>query len=642
MSTVNTPERPPAQNEEAGSLIDTSKMNAGQRAALELTEAARDAAAEKSSFGSDLFMGRFDASKILPFPEQRAEDRDQGDAFLQRLEKFLREKVDPDAIDRTGEIPDEVIKGIAEMGAFGIKIGTQYGGLGLSQTNYSRAAILLGSYDGSLTALISAHQSIGVPQPLIMFGTEEQKKKYLPRVAKGEISAFALTEHDVGSDPATMKTSAEPTPDGQHFILNGDKLWCTNLIKAGVLVVMAKTPPKVVNGKSRNHITAFIVDINTPGVEIVHRCRFMGLKALYNGVVRFNNVKVPRENILYAEGKGLKVALSTLNTGRLTLPAACVGLGKRCLEIVKKWANDRVQWGAPIGKHAAIADKLAMIAANTFAMEAMTLYTASLVDRDKKADIRLEAAMCKMWGSESAWQIADDTMQIRGGRGYETADSLKARGDEPVPVERLFRDCRINTIFEGSSEIMRLFIAREMLDPHLKVSGALLDSRKPMRERLQAGLKAGLFYAGWYPRQWLSLGSGVPAGLPPQLAKHLRFVSRASRRLARRLFHAMLVHGPKLEREQVLLGRFVEIGAELFAMIATCSRAAALLARESDPQGSEVLHLADYFCAAAQLRVERNFDGLSHNADRQGYKLAQKVLKESIPSLEEGIVHARK
>ncbi|HTD87965.1 MAG TPA: acyl-CoA dehydrogenase family protein [Candidatus Binatia bacterium] len=640
MSTVNTPERPPAQNEEAGSLIDTSKMNAGQRAALELTEAARDAAAEKSSFGSDLFMGRFDASKILPFPEQRAEDRDQGDAFLQRLEKFLREKVDPDAIDRTGEIPDEVIKGIAEMGAFGIKIGTQYGGLGLSQTNYSRAAILLGSYDGSLTALISAHQSIGVPQPLIMFGTEEQKKKYLPRVAKGEISAFALTEHDVGSDPATMKTSAEPTPDGQHFILNGDKLWCTNLIKAGVLVVMAKTPPKVVNGKSRNQITAFIVDINTPGVEIVHRCRFMGLKALYNGVVRFNNVKVPRENILFAEGKGLRVALSTLNTGRLTLPAACVGLGKRCLAIVKKWANERVQWGAPIGKHAAIAEKIAKIAANTFANESMALFTASIVDRDKKADIRIEAAMAKLWGTEAAWRAVDETMQIRGGRGYETADSLKARGDEAVPVERMLRDCRINTIFEGSSEIMRLFLAREALDPHLKVSGAVLNSQLPFGQRAKAALKAGLFYAGWYPRQWLPSFSGLPSDVNGKLKGHLKYVARNSRRLARRLFHAMVKFGPKLEREQVLLGRFVDIGTELFAMAATCSRAHALSRGASPARSAELTSLADYFCASARLRIEHYFHGLNNNADAKGYKLAQHILKEDMPVLTDGIVKA--
>ncbi len=639
MSTLNTaPERPPAQNDETGTVIDTSKMNAGQRAALELTEAARDAAAEKSSFGSDLFMGRFDASKILPFPEQRAEDRDQGDAFLQRLEKFLREKVDADAIDRTGEIPDDVIKGMAEMGAFGIKIGTQYGGLGLSQTNYSRAAMLLGSYDGSLTALVSAHQSIGVPQPLIMFGTEEQKKKYLPRVAKGEISAFALTEHDVGSDPATMKTSAEPTPDGQYFILNGEKLWCTNLIKAGILVVMAKTPPKVVNGKSRNQITAFIVDINTPGVEIVHRCRFMGLKALYNGVVRFNNVKVPRENILFAEGKGLRVALSTLNTGRLTLPAACVGLGKRCLEIVKKWANDRVQWGAAIGKHAAIAEKIAKIAANTFATESMALFTSSIVDRDKKADIRIEAAMAKLWGTEAAWRAVDETMQIRGGRGYETADSLKARGETPIPVERLMRDCRINTIFEGSSEIMRLFLAREALDPHLKVSGAVLNSQLPMAVRAKAALKAGLFYAGWYPRQWLPSFGGLPSDLNGKLKSHLKYVARNSRRLARRLFHAMVKFGPKLEREQVLLGRFVDIGTELFAMAATCSRAHAMMRGASPAKCAELTSLADYFCETARLRIEHYFDGLTHNADAKGYRLAQHILKEEMPVLSDGIV----
>ena len=191
-----------------------------------------------------------------------------------------------------------------------------------------------------------------------------------------------------------------------------------------------------------------------------------------------------------------------------------------------------------------------------------------------------------MWGTEEAWRIVDDTMQIRGGRGYETADSLKARGEEPVAVERMMRDCRINTIFEGSSEIMRLFIAREMLDPHLKVSGAVLDSRKPMGERLKAALKAGLFYAGWYPERWLPFGSGVPAGVPGRLAKHLRY---ASRRLARRLFHAMAVNGPRLEREQVLLGRFVEIGAELFAIAATCSRAASIARTASDTEREEIL-----------------------------------------------------
>src|SRR4029077_1232642 len=522
-------------------------------------------------------------------------DRDQGDAFLTSLEKLLREKVDPDEIDRTGEIPADVMDALAKLGAFGIKVSPEYGGLGLSQTNYCRAAMLLGGICGNLTALLSAHQSIGVPQPLILFGTEDQKRKYLPRVARGEISAFALTESGAGSDPATMQTRAEPAPDGKSFILNGEKLWCTNGTKAGVIVVMAKTPPKMVNGRAKDQITAFIVETDWPGVEVTHRCRFMGLKALYNGVMRFTNVRVPRENILLAEGKGLRAPLTTLNTGRLPLPAACVGLAKRCLEITRRWAGERTQWGAPIGKHAAIADKIARMAANTFAMEAMTSLAASAVDRDKHADVRLEAAMCKMWGSEQSWAIVNDAVQIRGGRGYETAASLKARGEEPVPLERFLRDCRINTIFEGSSEIMRLFIAREALDPHLKVSAAVLNSKLPPAQRLRAAARAAWFYAKWYPRLWLP-SSGSPGRSSP-LAGHLRYAARTSRKLARTLFHAMLRHGPKLERQQLLLGRLVDIGSELFAIAATCSLAEAL-ARSADPggEGAEALQLADYFC----------------------------------------------
>ena len=467
-------------------------MSTAQRAALEMTEAARDTPAAKRSFCGGLFLGHFDLDALHPYPRQKPEDRDQGDAFLGRLEKFLRERVDPDEIDRTGEIPGDVLSELGAMGAFGIKIAPKYGGLGLSQTNYCRAGMLLGSYCGNLTALISAHQSIGVPQPLILFGTEEQKQKYLPRFAKGEISAFALTEPNVGSDPAKIETHAEPTPDGSEFILNGEKLWCTNGVKAGVIVVMARTAPK--NGKGQ--VTAFIVEMDTPGVEVVLRCRFMGLKALYNAVIRFTNVRVPRENIILAEGKGLRVALTTLNTGRLTLPAACVGMAKRCLATAQAWAGERVQWGAAIGKHAAIADKIARMAAEIFAMESMTFYTASLVDRDKKADIRLEAAMCKMWATERTWEIVNDTMQIRGGRGYETAASLAARGETPVPVERWMRDCRINTIFEGSSEILRLFLAREALDPHLQIAGPVLNTQVPLGKRLKIGMKAAAVLCG--------------------------------------------------------------------------------------------------------------------------------------------------
>jgi len=616
-------------------VIDTSKMGKGQREALELAEAARDPLEDRGSFASNLFVGRYDFNRIHPYPAQSAEDRAAGEEFLRNLETYLREHVDPDEIDRTGEIPPENFRGLAEIGAFGIKVPKKYGGLGLSQSNYGRAAVLLGSWDGNIAALVSAHQSIGVAQPLLLFGTEEQKQKYLPRVAGGEISAFALTETHAGSDPATMSLRAEPTPDGREFVLNGEKLWCTNGVKAGVLVVMARTPSKMIGGKERKQITAFIVDVDTPGLEIIYRCRFMGLRALYNAVVKFTDVRIPRENIIFKEGAGLKVALTTLNTGRLTLPAACVGLSKRLLEISRKWAGERIQWGVPIGKHAAIAGKVAEMAGNVFAMEAMTFLTSSLLDR-KAGDLRIETAMCKMWATEMTWKIADDAMQVRGGRGYETAQSLAGRGEQPIAVERFLRDCRVNTIFEGSSEIMRLFIAREALDPHLKVGGAIFNTQLPMSERAKAVVSSGKFYAGWYPRQWMLNGAGKIDNLHPTLQGHVDYAARTSKRLARGLFHAMARFGPKLDREQLLLSRFVGIATELFAISATCSYTQWLLG-QSKP-ADEILAVADYFCRSARMRIDHHFAGTARNVDRRGYALVQDLLAGKHELLREGIV----
>jgi alkylation response protein AidB-like acyl-CoA dehydrogenase len=628
--TSAKPEKPAAS-----SVIDTSKMSKGKREALELAEASRDPLDDRGSFASNLFVGRYDFSRIHPYPRQSAEDRAAGEEFLTSLKKYLRENIDADEIDRTGEIPQKNIEELFAMGAFGVKIPKQYGGLGLSQVNYGRAAMLLGSWDANLTALVSAHQSIGVPQPLLLFGTEEQKQKYLPRVARHEISAFALTEWNAGSDPANMSLRADPTEDGSAFILNGEKLWCTNLIKAGVLVVMARTAPKIVNGRERKQITAFIVDVDSPGLEIAYRCHFMGLRALYNGIVKFTNVRVPRENMISKEGAGLKVALTTLNTGRLTIPAACVGLSKRLLEICRKWAAERIQWGVPIGQHAAIAGKIAEMAGDVFAMEAMTFLTSSLVDR-KAGDLRIETAMCKMWATETTWKIADDAMQVRGGRGYETAQSLAGRGEEPVPVERFLRDCRINLIFEGSSEIMRLFIAREALDPHLKVGGAIFNTQLPMSERAKAVFTSGKFYAGWYPRQWMPGDAGKIDNLHETLRGHVNYAARTSKRLARGLFHAMARFGPKLDRQQLLLSRFVGIATELFAISATCSFAQSKI--DTGANADEVLSVADYFCRSARMRIDHHFAGTARNADKRGYQLTQELLAGKHADLRDGIV----
>ncbi len=618
----------------------------GSAEALEVIEAARESKWERPSFALQLFHGRVAPSLIFPYAVQSEEDRRAGDAFLAELESFLKRNVDADAIDRTGEIPPEVIKGLARLGCFGMKIPKEYGGLGFSQVNYNRAISLIGSHCGSTAVWLSAHQSIGVPQPLKMFGTEEQKRKYLPRFANGAVSAFALTEPDVGSDPAKMSTTATPIDGGASYLINGEKLWCTNGPVAEVIVVMAQTPERAIGGKTRKQITAFIVERSMPGVSLVHRCDFMGLKGIQNGLLKFSDVKVPKENILWGPGRGLKLALMTLNTGRLTLPAGSIGGSKRCLQIAREWSLERKQWGGPIGQHEAVAAKLGWMAAHLFAMEGVTWLASAWADRGD-LDIRIEAAMAKLFCTEAAWAIVDHTLQIRGGRGYETADSLKARGEAPLPVERMFRDARINLIIEGTSEIMRLFLAREALDPHIQRAFAVLLPKYSLPQRVKAAIKAGLFYAGWYPQQWIpALPIGAPAEIPPRLRRHWFFVRAQSRRLARTLFHQMMIYQQRLEKQQMVLFRIVDIGVDLFAMSAAISRAS-MLEREGESAGApgsassgrsqSAVELADLFCIYARGRVLRALCHPSSPEDRPAYQVAQNLLKGRYTWLESGI-----
>ena len=587
-----------------------------------VAEAARETEWTSPSFVRELFAGRLRLDLIHPFPDPDPADTAKAAPFLAALEKFLLERVDPDRIDRENRIPDDVVDALRKLGAFGIKIPEEYGGLGLSQLSYTHAIGLVTSWDGSLTALLSASQSIGVSVPLLLFGTEEQKRNYLPRIAKGAISAFALTEPAVGSDPAGIATHAELSADGTHWVLNGEKLWCTNGPIAELVVVMARTGKK---------ITAFIVEMAWPGVEVTHRLHFMGLHGMQNGVLRFTNVKVPRENVIGEEGRGLKLALTTLNTGRLTLPASCAAGAKRALEIARRWANERVQWGKPIGKHDAIAQKLGLMAADTFAMDAVSDLASLLADRGH-TDIRLEAAIAKLWNTEVGFRVVDDCLQIRGGRGYETADSLRSRGERPDPVERMSRDFRINRIFEGSSEIMRLFIAREALDTHLAVAGDLIDPRASRGTRVRAFIRAAAFYAIWYPGQWVGWGRWPRFGEFGALARHVRFVERRSRKLARTLFHAMVRFGPRLEQRQSVLFRLVDIGSELFAMSAAVSKA-----QQSDSREGAT-RLADLFCRHARARVDALFDSTFGPNDTATWRLAQDVLAGEYRWIEAGIV----
>ncbi|MEU6056501.1 acyl-CoA dehydrogenase family protein [Streptomyces xanthochromogenes] len=603
-----------------------------EREARQVAEAAREQDWRKPSFAKELFLGRLRLDLIHPHPQPAPENVERGEAFLAKMRDFCETRVDGRLIERQSRIPDEVVNGLKELGALGMKIDTKYGGQGLTQVYYNKALTLAGSASPAIGALLSAHQSIGVPQPLKLFGTQEQKDAFLPRCARTDISAFLLTEPDVGSDPARLATAA--VPDGEDtYVLDGVKLWTTNGVVADLLVVMARVP------KSEGHkggITAFVVEADSPGVTVENRNAFMGLRGIENGVTRFHQVRVPAANRIGPEGSGLKIALTTLNTGRLSLPAMCVGGGKWALKIAREWAGVREQWGRPVARHEAVGAKISFIAATTFALEAMTDLSAQMADENRN-DIRIEAALAKLYGSEMGWLMTDELVQIRGGRGFETADSLAARGERAVPAEQMLRDMRINRIFEGSTEIMHLLIAREAVDAHLSVAGDLIDPDKTLQDKAKAGVGAAGFYAKWLPK--LVAGPGqLPSSYSEfgPLAQHLRYAERSARKLARSTFYAMSRWQGRMETKQGFLGRIVDIGAELFAMSAACVRAEHL--RAAGENGREAVQLADTFCRQSRIRVEELFTRLWSNTDDLDRKVVDEVLAGAYTWLEEGVI----
>jgi alkylation response protein AidB-like acyl-CoA dehydrogenase len=606
------------------------KVHATEEQSRELAEEARESGWAKPSFAKELFLGRFPLELIHPVPQPSQEDDARASEFLERL-RVVCEGIDTLAIEREDRIRDEDVRALADLGCFGLKISPQYGGLGLSQLAYNKALMLVGSAHPSLGALLSAHQSIGVPEPLKLAGTPEQKQRFLPRCAKGAISAFLLTEPDVGSDPARMASTATPTEDGQAYEISGVKLWTTNGVVAELLVVMAKGEGR------RGGISAFVVEADSPGITVERRNSFMGLRGLENGVTRLHRVRVPKENLIGREGDGLKIALTTLNAGRLAIPAMCSGAAKWSLKIAREWSATRVQWGRPVGKHGAVSNKISFIAATAYALDGVVDLSAQMADEGRN-DIRIEAALAKLWSSEMACLVADELVQIRGGRGYETAASMLERGERAVGAEQLFRDLRINRIFEGSSEIMRLLIAREASDAHLTAAGELVNPKADPKTKAKAAVHAGGFYAKWMPH--LVAGKGqVPNAFGEfgELAVHLRFVERRSRKLARSMLYGMARWQAKLEFKQGFLGRIVDIGAELFAMAATCVRANQQLAQDS-VNGPGAVELADAFCQQAQLRVGRLFDALWDNTDDTDRDVAAAVLDGRYTWLEAGVL----
>ena len=603
-------------------MIENKNRTQEEAKSIQVAEESREMDWKSKSFMGSMFMGDLDVDLSYPFPTQSVEDREAGDHVIERFEAWAKDNLDGDAIDKAQEIPPHVWKGLAELGLFGIKIDKEYGGLGLSQTNYVRILGAVAKYCGSTAATLSAHQSIGVPQPLKLFGTEEQKKKWLPRIAKGELSAFALTEPGAGSDPASMTTEALKQADGS-WVINGEKLWCTNGTLADLYVVMARTT----SDDGRKGITAFVVEGRSEGLEVVHRCRFLGIRAIENGLIRFRNVKVPAENVILGEGKGLKLALTTLNDGRLGIPAVAAFVSKDVLDFSASWAKSRVQWGKAVGSHEAGAQKLAEIAGQTYAMETLALYGAALSDRHS-VDIRMEAATAKMWNSERSWEVADTAFQLRGGRGFETEKSVEGRGEVGFPMERVLRDTRINRIVEGTTDVMHLFIAREALDGHLRNAGGLFKKGATLWDKVKTVGKCALIYPKWYVKNVVGSIFDKFFKFDDRIAQQLNWTERNTRRLALTLFHQMLLRGPKLEMRQLILARLVDIGAELAVMALVASR----LQTEKDRKDANFTHnmtVMEHFFKSRRAFVERLFSEVWDNADLEAARAASAVMAKA-------------
>lgn len=599
---------------------------------------AADPVRPDASFARELFLGHFRPGLIHPPPAPDPGDIQRGEQFLARLRELCETAVEGARIDREAHIPDEVITGLKAIGALGMRTAPDYGGLGLSQLYYHRALMLAGSASPAVGALLSAHQSMGVPQPVRLFGTEEQRQRYLPRCARDTFSAFLLAEPGSGSDPARLTTRA--APEGGEYVLDGVKLWIANGALADLLLVLARVPERPGHPGG---VTAFVVEAGSQGVTVEHRNTFMGLRGNESGVTRFHQVRVPADQRIGAEGEGLRIARATLDAGRLAQPAMCVAAGKWCLRIAREWTGVGEPRGEPLGVHEAVAAKVSFIAATTFALEALLDLAAERVDH-RRGDIRVEAAITKLYASEMAWRMADELVQLRGGRGYETAGSLAARGERGIPAEQLLRDLRGHRISGGSSEVMRLLIARDTVDAHLRVAGDLIETETTLTDKRRATLAASAFYVRWLPG--LLVGRGLAPltygdfRVPgyPGLSGHLRYVERTARKLARSVFYGVVRWHGRLECRQRFLGRIVDIGAELLAMSAACVRAERM--RSGSGHGREPYQLADAFCRQARLRVDELFRRLWHHSDEQDRALAQEVLAGEHRWLEDGALDA--
>ena len=566
---------------------------------------------QKLGVGKGLFLGRFVADWVMPYPVIPELEAAELEASLARLRKFLDNHHDPAAIDRQADIPREVIDGLARLGVFGMTAPLDVGGRNLSQKAYCKVMEEIGSRCASTAIFVNVQSSVGM-RALVLFGTPEQKRRWLPSLVSGEkLAAFALTEAEAGSDAANVQATAQPSADGSHFILNGEKRYITSGAIAQVLTVMARTP---VPGKEETAVTAFIVTPDMPGFTVIEpRMEKLGVRGTATARLAFRDMRVPKENILGAPGKGLKVALTVLDFGRVTFGASCTGAAKTCLRLAVQHANSRRQFGRTLGEFELIKKKIARMAAGAYAMEAMTNVTASLIDRGFE-DYMLETAMLKVFTTEALWMLVSEAFQVHGGAAYFT----------DKPLERMLRDARINQIGEGANEVLISFLA-------------LVGMRGPGQQfqQLQEALRHPW---GDWRRAWLvgldRLGAAVRAPDVPvrtaSLRPHADRLGDHIRRFNIEVNRALIRHREEILDRQYVQERIARAAMELFASACVLSRWDSELqsaGANADPADAR-FGAAELFLRGSFRRMRRSLAEMHDNDDDAVTAIADRVLRQ--------------
>ena len=565
---------------------------------------------DKLGFGKALFFGHFTSSLIFPYPEVRPDEREAVQQAVDEVRRFVEEHLDAVAIDRQAEIPQSVIDGLGRVGVLGATAPKEVGGRGLSQLANAKIMEVIGGHCSATAVFVNAHQSIGI-RSLLLFGTPEQKQRWLPDLTSGrKLAAFALTEPEAGSDAANVQTTAIPSPDGKSYILNGSKRYITNGGIADVLTVMARTP---VPGSSETKVTAFLVTPDMPGFEVVEaRMPKCGIRGTATGKLAFHDMRVPAENILGSLGKGLKVALTVLDFGRTTFGASCAGAAKTCLRETIKHANERVQFKQKLGDFELVKKKIAFMAAHSFAMEAVTTQCAAFIDRDI-ADYMLETAMLKVWSTEALWIIVNDMIQIYGGKAYFSDQ----------PYERMMRDARINQIGEGANDVLRSFIAvvgvKPVADQLMNVKNALTNPFKDMGSLVRFGRKqiGHLFTIPEVPVQHASLRAPAAA-----LAKRVHEFGREVQWLLFRYRESFL-------ERQYQHERLADAACEIYASSCALSRLDALASKTNGNGGDldREIRAGHYFMKLSDRRIRQCLIALHENDDAATTQVADAFLR---------------